>query len=52
MPGDDDPVVLGNPVTLKILGIDVYDSLGARAREQANIAGVVPRHTSSVVALR
>ena len=39
MPGDDDVVILGNP-TLKALGIDVYDSLGARAREQANIAGV------------
>eukprot|EP00752_Nemacystus_decipiens_P002231 g2116.t1 len=39
MPGDDDVVILGNP-TLKALGIDVYDTLGARAREQANIAGV------------
>ena len=29
MPGDDDVVILGNP-TLKLLGIDVDDSLGAR----------------------
>lgn len=29
----------GNP-TLKALGIDVYDNLGARAREQADIKGV------------
>ena len=27
MPGDDDVVILGNP-TLKLLEIDVYDSLG------------------------
>ena len=39
MPGDDDVVILGNP-TLKALGIDVYDTLGARTREQANIAEV------------
>ena len=39
MPGDDDVVILGNP-TLKLLGIDVYDSLGARARERAALAGV------------
>ena len=39
MPGDDDGVMLGNP-TLKALGIDVYDSLGARARERAGLAGV------------
>ena len=31
MPGNDDVVILGNP-TLKAPGIDVYDSLGARAR--------------------
>ena len=30
MPGDDDVVILGNP-TLKLWGIDVYDSLGTRA---------------------
>ena len=30
MPGDDDVVIRGNP-TLKLLGIHVYDSLGARA---------------------
>ena len=53
MPGDDDVVILGNP-TLKALGIDVYDTLGARAREQANIAGPVltPRRTSNAVVLR
>ena len=39
MPGDDDVVILGNP-TLKLLGIDVYDSLGARTRERAALAGV------------
>ena len=39
MPGDDDVVIFGNP-TLKLLGIDVYDSLGARARERAAVAGV------------
>ena len=39
MPGDDDVIILGNP-TLKALGIDVYDSLGARARERAGLAGV------------
>ena len=39
MPGDDDVVILGNP-TMKALGIDVYDSLGARAREQAALTGV------------
>lgn len=39
MPGDDDVVILGNP-TLKALGIDVYESLGARERKQANIASV------------
>ena len=32
MPGNDDVVILGNP-TLEAVGIDVYDSLGARARE-------------------
>ena len=39
MPGDDDVVILGN-LTLKLLGIDVYDSLGARARERAALTGV------------
>ena len=39
MPGDDDAVILGNP-TLKLLSIDVYDSLGARARERAALTGV------------
>lgn len=39
MPGDDDVVMLGN-LTLKALGIDVYDSLGARAHECAGLAGV------------
>ena len=39
IPGDDDVVILGNP-TLKLLGIDVYDSLGARAREHAAPTGV------------
>ena len=39
MPGDDDVLILGNP-TLKALGIDVYDSLGATAREQAKFTGV------------
>ena len=39
MPGDDDVVILGNP-TLKLLGIDVYDSLGARSRERAALTGV------------
>ena len=39
MPGDDDVAILGNP-TLKVLGIDVYDSLGARARKRAALTGV------------
>ena len=39
MPGDVDVVIVGNP-TLKLLGIDVYDSLGARARKRAALAGV------------
>ena len=39
MPGDDDFVILGNP-TLNLLGIDVYDGLGARARERAALNGV------------
>ena len=39
MPGDDDVVILGN-VTLTLLGIDVHDSLGARARERAALTGV------------
>ena len=39
MPGDDDVLILGNP-TLKALGIDVYDSLGATAREQAKFTDV------------
>ena len=39
MPGDDDVVSLGNP-TLKLLGINVYNSLGARARERAALTGV------------
>ena len=37
--GDDDVVILGQP-TLRLLGIDVYDSLGARAREHAALTGV------------
>ena len=37
--GDDDVVILGKP-TLKLLGIDVYDSFGARARERAALIGV------------
>ena len=39
MPGDDDVVILGNP-TLNRLGIEVYDSLGSRARECAAFNGV------------
>ena len=39
MPGEDDVVILGKP-TLKPLGIDVSDSLGARARERATLTGV------------
>ena len=39
MPGVDDFVILGN-LTLNLLGIDVYDSLGARARERATLTGV------------
>ena len=39
MPDDDDVVILGN-LTLKLLDIDVYDSLGARARERAALTGV------------
>ena len=39
MPGDDDVVIISSP-TLKLLGIDVYDSLGARARERATLTGV------------
>ena len=39
MPGVDDFVILGN-LTLNLLGIDVYDSLGTRARERAAITGV------------
>ena len=38
MLGDDDVVILGSP-TLEALGIDIYESLGARARAQANITG-------------
>ena len=37
--GDDDVVILGKP-TLKLLGIDVSDSLGARARERAGLTVV------------
>ena len=36
-------VILGNQ-TLKLLGTDVYDSLGARARERAALTGV---HTAA-----
>ena len=39
MPGGDDVVILGNP-TLKLLGIDVSDSLGARAGERVALTGV------------
>ena len=39
MPGDEDVVILGNP-PLELLGINVYDSLGARAREGAALSGV------------
>ena len=39
MPGEDDVVILGKP-TLKPLGIDVSDSLGARARERAALTAV------------
>ena len=39
MPGDDNVVILGNP-TLKLLGIDVDDSLGTRTRERAALIGV------------
>ena len=39
MPSEDDVVMLGNP-TLKQLGLDVYDSLGARAPERAALTGV------------
>ena len=38
MPGDD-VVLLGKP-TLKLLDIDVYDDLGARAWERATFTGV------------
>ena len=38
IPGDDDVVIIGNP-TLKLLGIDVYDNLGACAREHAALTG-------------
>ena len=47
MPGDDDVIILGNP-TLKLLGIDIGDSLGARARERAALTGVEPRHAGGV----
>ena len=36
MPGGDDVVILGNP-TVQLLGIDDYDSLGARAREHRGV---------------
>ena len=39
MPREDDVVILGKP-TLKLLGIDVSDSLGARARERAGLTVV------------
>ena len=39
MPRDDDVVILGNP-TSELLGIVVYDSLGANAREGAALTGV------------
>ena len=39
MSGDDDVVILDNP-TLKLLGSDVYDILGTRARECAALTGV------------
>ena len=39
VPGDDDVVIIGNP-TLKLSGIEVCDSLGARARERAALTGV------------
>ena len=39
MPADDDVVILGKP-TSKLLGIDVYDSLGAPARKNAALTGV------------
>ena len=39
MPGDDDVVILGNP-TLKILGTDVCESLGANVQERAVLTGV------------
>ena len=38
-PGDDDVVIPDNR-TLKLLGIDVYGSLGARARKHAALTGV------------
>ena len=50
MPGDDEVVNLGNP-TLKLLGIDVYDSLGARAGtcgphrcRHRSVPAIPPRH--------
>ena len=39
MPGDDYVVILSNP-TLKLLGIDVYDSLRVRAQERSALTGV------------
>ena len=39
MPGDDDVVILGNP-TLRLLGINVYDTLRARTRQRAALTGV------------
>ena len=50
MPGDDDVFILGNP-TLKLLGIDVYGSLGARAEtcrprrcRHRGVPAMPPRH--------
>ena len=39
IPGDNDVVILGNP-KLKLLGIDVYDSLGACTRDRAALTVV------------
>ena len=39
MPVDDDVVILGKP-GLKLLGIDVCDSLGAHAQKHAALTGI------------
>ena len=40
MPGDDNVVIRGNATLKLLVGIDVYDSLGTRARERPALIGV------------